>query len=467
MSELADLSAAKLSAAFADKTLSPVAVTQAVLARIEQCEPTLNAMYKVNAEPALASARAAEQRWAAGKALSPLDGVPVTIKENIDTAGDATPLGTAATELSPKTEDAPQAARLREAGCVIIGKSVMPDFGMLSAGLSSIHGVTRNPWNLERNTSGSSSGAGAAGAAGYGPLHLGTDIGGSVRLPAAHCGLFGHKPSLGRVPVNPPFMGRVTGPMTRTVLDSAMLMEVLSRPDPRDWMSLPYQPQAYAEQLQHLSVKGLRIGLMTNIGAGLAVAAPVRAASEAAAAALEKAGAIVEPVDGFMNEAMLDGWCRFFEARSYNDVVAMSEETRNMVLPFVVRWCTYRAGSFTGAGVMDAYSHIMAMREAAVRTTAQFDFVISPVSPVLPFGVHEHAPGDDPDNALPHIAFTVGYNMSEQPAASVNWTHTPDGLPVGVQVVGQRFDDLGVLQLSAQLEQLRGEQLAWPRVAAV
>ncbi|MFK7963545.1 MAG: amidase [Burkholderiaceae bacterium] len=462
MSEFATLSAAQMSAAFAAKELSPVAVTQAVLDRMAKLEPVLNAMYLIKADDALASAKLAEARWAKGEPLSALDGVPVTVKENIDTAGDPTPSGTAATPLTPKAVDAPQAARLREAGCVLVGKTVMPDYGMLSAGLSSIHGVTPNPWNLERNTSGSSSGAGSAGAVGYGPLHLGTDIGGSVRLPATHCGLFGHKPSLGRVPVDPPFLGRATGPMTRTVTDSAMLLEVLSRPDKRDYMSLPYQPEAYAEKLSQLEVKGLRIGLITDMNAGLSPADPVVQACQQAAAALEKAGAIVEPQASFLTPEMLDGWCQFFEARSYNDIMALDEQARGKVLPFVVRWCTHRAGGFSGADVMHGYMQIMAMREAAVRTTAQYDFLLSPVSPLLPFGVNEHAPGDDPENALPHIAFTVAYNVSEQPAASVNWTHTADGLPVGVQVIGQRFDDLRVLQLSRQIEQLRGPQLPFP-----
>src|SRR4029079_2418614 len=156
------------------------------------------------------------------------------------TQGDPAPIGTKANEdAAPQPADAPPAAPLREAGCRILGKTTMPDFGMLSSGLSSIHGITRNPWNTARNTSGSSSGAGAAAAAGYAPLHLGTDIGGSVRLPATHCGIFALKPSLGRVPVYPPYIGRVTGPMTRDVAASAALMNLLARPDARDFMSLP------------------------------------------------------------------------------------------------------------------------------------------------------------------------------------------------------------------------------------
>ena len=238
MPAIHDLDALQVAAQYAGGSLSPVDATRACLERIAACEPKLNAMYRVDREAAMAAAKASEARWRAKQPLSALDGVPVTIKENIYTRGDPAPIGTAANhDAPPQSADAPPAARVREAGCVILGKTTMPDFGMLSSGLSSIHGITRNPWNTARNTSGSSSGAGAAAAAGYAPLHLGTDIGGSVRLPATHCGIFALKPSLGRIPVYPPYMGRVAGPMTRTAEDAAMLLNVLARPDVRDLAS--------------------------------------------------------------------------------------------------------------------------------------------------------------------------------------------------------------------------------------
>src|SRR5262245_31765596 len=228
-------SAAELAAAFRRGELSPMEATRAALARIAELEPKLNAMYRVDRDGALEQARAAEARLEAGTPLSPLDGVPLTIKENIHTRGVPAPIGTRANDdAPPQPEDAPPAARLREAGCVILGKTTMPDYGMLSSGLSSLHGITRNPWRLDRNPSGSSSGAGAACAAGYAPLHLGTDIGGSIRLPATHCGIFGLKPSLGRVPIYPPYTGRGAGPMTRTVEDAALMLDVRSRADGRD-----------------------------------------------------------------------------------------------------------------------------------------------------------------------------------------------------------------------------------------
>jgi aspartyl-tRNA(Asn)/glutamyl-tRNA(Gln) amidotransferase subunit A len=257
-------------------------------------------------------------------------------------------------------------------------------------------------------------------------------------------------------------MGRVAGPMTRTVRDAAMLLVETSRPDVRDFMSLPYQPVDYPEQLEGLAARGLRVGFLPDMGVGLPVHPEVRAAAQAAATALERAGAIVEQIPSFMTEAMLDGMQVFFEARSYNDVSALPDALLAKIHPFIVEWCTWRAGGFTGADVMNGYTQVMLMREAAVRAVAPFDFLISPTSPIPPYEAELPCPGDDPHDALPHIAFTVAYNMSEQPAASVNWSYTGDGLPIGVQVVGQRFDDLGVLRMSRLLEQIRPAQRSWP-----
>jgi len=465
MTKLHELGAAELSEAYASRALSPVEATRAALDRIDAWEPAINAMYRVHRERAIASARESEARWRAGQPLSPIDGVPLTIKENLYTHGDPAPIGTAAGDFSPKTVDAPPSARVREAGCVLLGKTTMPDFGMLSSGLSTAHGTTRNPWRLDRNPAGSSSGAGAAAAAGYGPLHLGTDIGGSVRLPAASCGIFGLKPSLGRIPIDPPFMARAAGPMTRTVRDAAMLMNVVTRPDARDYRSLPYDPVDYVGELDRFDLEGVRIGLLTDMGIGLPVHPEVAAATRAAAKALADAGAVVEPMPSFLTEAMFDGVLRFFEARSFNDVAGMSPETRARILPFIVEWCSWRAGGFTGGDVVAAYAQIQALREAAVRASGRHDFVLSPVAPVPPWAAEVASPSNDPRDALSHIAFTVAWNFSEQPAASVSWTSTADGLPIGVQVVGRRFDDLGVLRLSSLLEQLRPPQPAWPEPA--
>jgi aspartyl-tRNA(Asn)/glutamyl-tRNA(Gln) amidotransferase subunit A len=464
MAAIQDLSAVIIAAQYRSGALSPVDVARACIERIDACEPHLNAMYRIDREGAFAAARAAEARWRAKQPLSPLDGVPVTIKENIYTRGDPAPIGTRANEdAPPQAADAPPAARLREAGCVILGKTTMPDFGMLSSGLSSMHGLTRNPWRRDRNTSGSSSGAGAAAAAGYAPLHLGTDIGGSVRLPATHCGIFALKPSLGRVPVYPPYIGRVAGPMTRDVASAALVMNLLALPDARDFMSLPFREFDFANG-EELELKRLRIAFLPDMKVGLPVHAEVRAAATAAAASLRSAGAQVEEIGSFLDHGLLDGMQRFFEARSYNDYQALTPERRAKVLPFVAEWCTWRAKDFSGRDVMAAYNAYVALREATVRATQPYHFVLSPTSPILPYEAEAACPGNNPRNALPHIAFTVPYNMSEQPAASMNWSTSEDGLPIGIQVIGQRFDDWGVLRLCRLLEQLRPAQKPWPTV---
>jgi aspartyl-tRNA(Asn)/glutamyl-tRNA(Gln) amidotransferase subunit A len=464
MAAIHDLDAIQVAAQYARGGLSPVEVTRACLARTDAWEPRLNAIYRSDRESALAEARAAEARWRAGRPLSPLDGVPVTIKENIYTKGDPAPIGTKANDdAPPQPADAPPAARVREAGCVILAKTTMPDFGMLSSGLSSIHGVTRNPWNTARNTSGSSSGAGAAAAAGYAPLHLGTDIGGSVRLPATHCGIFALKPSLGRVPVYPPYIGRVTGPMTRDVASSAALMNLVTRPDARDFMSLPFEEIDFLKASEKMDLRNLRIGFLPDMKVGLQVHPEVAAAAAAAAKELAAAGAVVEPVAPFLSEELLDGMCRFFEARSYNDYCMLAPQKQAKVLPFIAEWSTWRAKHFSGRDVMAAYNAYVAIRDATVRACQPYDFVLSPTSPILPYEAELPSPNNDPHNALPHIAFTVPYNMSEQPAASLNWTFSRDGLPIGIQIAGRRFDDLGVLRLARALEQMRPRQLPWPQ----
>jgi aspartyl-tRNA(Asn)/glutamyl-tRNA(Gln) amidotransferase subunit A len=461
MNALAQLSAVELLAAYAARTLSPVEVTRAVLANIAAWEPRLCATYALDAAAALAQAEASQARWLANAPLGALDGVPAMIKENIATRGTPVPLGTAATELVPAAADAPPAARLREAGAVILGKTTMPDYGMLSSGLSSFHPLARNPWDLRLNPGGSSAGAAAGAAAGYGPLHVGTDIGGSVRLPAGWCGIFTLKPSLGRIPIQPPYAGRVAGPMTRTVADAALMMGVLSRPDPglRDTMSLPHQDIDWTQLDRPL--RGLKLGLLMDAGWGLPVEPEVRAAVEAAARAFEGAGAIVEPVAPFMTREMIDGMDRFWRCRAWMDIAALPEARRAKVLPFIVEWA--RGGAaLSGAQVFHGYSQMGAMREAAVAACRPFDALLSPTAPMPAFAAELPCPTNDPARPFEHIAFTLSYNMSEQPAASINCGYTGDGLPIGLQIIGARHDDLGVLQLARAWEQMRPAQRAWP-----
>ena len=459
MTDLADYAATDLLAAYRTQVLSPVEVTEAVLARIEAWEPTLNATWALDAAAARAAAVASERRWRAGQAGA-LDGVPITIKENIATQGVAMPLGTAATELTPYQADAPAAARVREAGAIILAKTTMPDYGMLSSGLSSFHKLARNPWNPATNPGGSSAGAGSAAAAGYGPLHLGTDIGGSVRLPAGWCGIVGLKPSFGRVAVDPPFFGRVVGPMTRTVADNALLMATLSLPDARDYMSLP--PADLNWTALDRDLKGLRIGLWLDAGIGLEPEPEVVEAIQAAARAFEAAGAIIESVPSFLTRAMLDGLDHFWRARGWSDLVSMSDARKATILPYIREWIE-RGAALTGQDVYQGIAQMAAMRAAATTSCAPFDYVISPTAPMPAYPAELPSPTNDPARPFEHIGFTVAFNMSEQPAISLNCGYTGSGLPIGLQIIGVRFDDIGVLQIARAYERIRPAQRAWPR----
>jgi aspartyl-tRNA(Asn)/glutamyl-tRNA(Gln) amidotransferase subunit A len=459
VTSLHDLSAVDLIAGFRARQFSPSEVLEDVLAHVAVWEPHIKALYAFDPDGARTVAKASTERWNKGEPTGVLDGVPVTIKDNIATKGQPVPLGAASVKLVPSPVDAPPAARLREAGAVIFSKTTMPDYGMLSSGLSSFHALTRNPWDLSKNPGGSSSGAGAAAAAGYGPLHLGTDIGGSVRLPACWCGLVALKPSLGRIPVDPPYVGRVAGPMTRTVDDAALMMSVLSRPDRRDGMSLP--PNDINWKALDKSPRKLRIGLMLDLGVGQALERDVRDVAVKAAKAFESAGAVVTEVEGVLTREMLDGLDNFWRARMWDDLSKLTPAERAKALPYICKWAETGA-KLSGVDVIRGFNATMAIRAAAAKLFCEIDYVISPVSPVVNFAAELASPINDPDKPFEHICYTVPWNMSENPAASINGGYDKNGFPIGVQIVGRRFDDLGVLGMAKAFESLRGAQRPWP-----
>ncbi|MCE4553841.1 amidase [Pelomonas cellulosilytica] len=457
---MAGLDAAELLALYRTGALSPVEVMRDVLDHAACREGELHALCAIDAEGALAAARDSEARWRTGAARA-LDGVPVTLKENIAVPGAASRAGTAATPDGARFDfEAPPAARLRDAGAIAWARTTMPDYGMLSSGLSSLYAEpARNPWDPALTPGGSSAGAAAAATAGYGPLHLGTDIGGSIRLPAGWCGLVGVKPSHGRVPIKPGYAGRVAGPLTRTVEDAALMLAVLAQPDARDPTQLPP-----GEVLPRpLALRGLRLGLLMDAGWGEPVQSEVDAAVAAAARIFEQAGAIVEPLAPFTTREMADGIDRFWRMRSWLDIAALPADRRARVLPYILDWVAPAAG-YDGATVFHGYSQMQALREAANAACEPFDFVLSPVSPMAAYPAHLASPLHDPARPFEHIAFTLPYNMSEQPALAVNAGFTSAGLPIGLQVIGRRFDDAGVLALGAAWEQLRPSPRPWPTV---
>jgi aspartyl-tRNA(Asn)/glutamyl-tRNA(Gln) amidotransferase subunit A len=459
MTELAEVSAVDLVAGYRAGTFSPAEVLDSVLARIAGAEPSLRATYALDPDGARAAAEQSTQRWLRGEPAGPVDGVPVSVKENIATRGVPVPLGSAATPLNPAERDAPAAARLRESGAVLYGKTTMPDYGMLTSSTSSFHPLTRNPWDLTRTPGGSSAGAAAAAAAGYGPLHLGTDIGGSIRLPASFCGLVGVKPSQGRVPVYPPYAGRVIGPLTRTVADAALLMSVVAAPDPRDHTALPSADIPWQDLASSLG--GKRFGLLVEPELGLPVDPEVAAAVHAAAEQLAAAGAVVEPVPPFLTERMLAGLNDFWRVRAWQDIGALSASDQDKILPQILDWAQ-GGENLDGATVFHGHSQMDAMAVAATSAIAGYDYLLSPVCPVPAFAAELSYPTGDPRRPFEHIAFTVPYNMSGQPAVSIDCGRTESGLPIGLQIAGHRFDDLGVLRMAAAYERIRPEPPSWP-----
>jgi len=460
MSALHDLSATELVAAYARRELSPVEVAQAVLAHIDHWEPHLGATWAMDPDGALAMARASEARWRRGEPAGSVDGVPTMLKENIATQGVPVPLGTAATKLVPAAADAPPAARLREAGAVFLGKTTMPDYGMLSSGLSSFHRLARNPWDLRLNPGGSSSGAGAGAAAGYGPLHLGTDIGGSVRLPASWCGIFTLKPSLGRIPIYPPYAGRVAGPMTRSVEDACLMMNVISQPDARDWHSLPYDGTDYTAQLGK-GIKGLKIAFSPTLGyvnVDPEIARLVRAAVDT----LQDLGASVEEVDpGFEDPAACFRTLWWAGARS---LLGRLPPAKRKLLDPTLAEVVEQAKSIT----LDDYQEAVRIRGLLGSRMRQFmtgyDLLVTPTLPIPAFEAGQLSPQTVETNGkwVNWTPFSYPFNLTQQPAASVPCGFTSHGLPAGLHLVGRMFDDRTVLNVAHAYEQATEWQKARP-----
>jgi Asp-tRNA(Asn)/Glu-tRNA(Gln) amidotransferase A subunit family amidase len=269
----------------------------------------------------------------------------------------------------------------------------------------------------------------------------------------------GFKPSLGRIPIRPPYAGRVAGPLARSVTDCTLAMTALARPDWRDGTSLP--PQDIDWQQLERPLRGLRIGLLLDAGWGDPLQPEVREAVQAAARAFEAQGAVVEPMAPISTRAMVAGLDAFWRMRSWLDYRSLPEARQALVLPYIRQWIA--AGEQLSAEqVFRGFSQIAALRDSAVAACQPFDFVLSPVSPDVAFAAERASPLNDPEQPFEHIAFTLPFNMSEQPAIALNASHSAAGLPIGLQIAGRRHDDLGVLQMARAWEQLRPAQRPWP-----
>lgn len=445
-------SSEELTAAYATGRASPVAVAEAYFSHIERRDRDIGAMRVLCRDMAMASAAASERRWQRGAPLSPLDGVPVTVREDMPLPLDAKDVHGAA----------PVVARLMEAGCLIMGKTVMAAHEALVSGRCFDGTLVRNPWAPALTTGGSSAGAAAACAAGYAPLHVGIDRVGSVRLPASFCGVFGFKPTQGRVPVSDPALGRTAGPMGRTVHDVSALMNILSRRDDRDFTSLPPDTHEHPMRIDGQSPKSLCIGLLTDMGLGLPVDPQIAQTVERAAHALQMAGASVDLVDSFLSAEMFDALQLYLETAVHTELLALSPSVRDKLPEFVRAWAARRASQASAVDLMGAWRNIMAMRAAISQLMSGYDYLLLPVSPVLPYAAERLSPSDDPADGMPHIICTAPWNLAENPAATFNWGHTEEGVPLGLQVVGHRFDDLGVLRLCRTLEIMRPDAAPWP-----
>jgi aspartyl-tRNA(Asn)/glutamyl-tRNA(Gln) amidotransferase subunit A len=448
------MSAAKLSKGFAKKKFSAVDVAKACLAQVYAHDGALNAMCHLDEKTTLDMAEASAKRWKAGKPLSPLDGVPVVIKDLLLTKGWPTLRGSKTISVDgPWNADAPAVARLRESGAVFLGLSTTPEFGWKGVTDSPLTGITRNPWNPALTPGGSSGGSAAAIAAGYAPLSLGTDGGGSIRIPCAFTGTFGLKPSFGRVPAFPlsPF-GTVAhiGPMTRTVADSAMMMNAISQPDNRDWFSLPYDDVDYAHKLKR-KLKGLRVAYSATLGYAQ-VDPEIAGLVKHAVTVLDKLGAEVTEIDpGFEDPAAMFRTLWWTGARS---ALGHLPQDKKALLDPMLADVVEQAASIT----VDELTQATAARGRLGTQMRQFmenyDVLVTPSLPIVAF----EAGKLQPDNAdtrgkwVNWTPFTYPFNLTQQPAASVPCGFTAAGLPAGLHVVGRMFDDRTVLQVCAAYE---------------
>ena len=469
-SQLAECTATQLLALYRSGAASPVEATREVLARITRLDPQLNAFCLVDHDAALASARQSETRWQAarngGAAAGALDGVPTSIKDLILTRGWPTRRGSRTVDVSQPWEvDAPVTARLREAGAVLLGKTNTPEFGCKGETNSPLTGISRNPWDLSRTPGGSSGGTAAAVAAGLGPLSVGTDGAGSVRIPAAFCGNFGLKPSFGRVPAYPlsPF-GSVAhlGPHTMSVADAALMMNVLSQPDARDWTSLPFDGRDYRVGLDD-GVRGLRIAYSPTLGYAKNVHPEVAEAVQRAVMDLQSLGAVVEQVDPGFDDP-LDICTGLWFLGAHTVFAGLSPEQQALVDPDL------RAEAELGAQLSALQVQQLNLRRGALgahlrQFMQRFDLIATPAVAVPAFEARPagHSPVDAA-SLLGWTPFSYPFNLSQQPACSIPCGLTADGLPIGLQLVGPMFGDALVLRAARAFESLRPiarPPLAW------
>ena len=458
MADLTQHTAEQLLALYREGAASPVEVTRQVLQRIAKLNPVLNAFCLVDEEAALKSAGVSEQRWQAhrhnGSAVGALEGVPASIKDLLLTRGWPTLRGSRTVNPQQNWDvDAPVTARLREAGAVLLGKTTTPEFGCKGETNSLLTGISRNPWNTAHTPGGSSGGASAAVSAGLGPLAIGTDGAGSVRIPAAFCGNVGLKPSFGRIPAYPlsPF-GSVAhlGPHAMSVTDVALMMNTITRPDARDWTALPFDNIDYTAGLKD-GVKGLRVAYSPTLGYAKNVHPDIAAAVEKAASYLAQLGAQVEQVDPGIEDP-LDITTGLWFAGAYQVWRALSKEQQALTDP------DFAAQAALGERLDVNAVHQLNQRRGLLGShlrqfMQRFDLILTPSTAVPAFKALPAGHSAMSSEAmLGWTPFSYPFNLSQQPAISLPCGLTADGLPMGVQLVGPMFADALVLRAAKALE---------------
>ena len=462
-SELIWLSAVELLEGYGKGDFSPVEVTQAVIDRIEEKDEALNAFCVVDAESALEEARASEARWQKGEPQGRVDGVPTVVKDLILTKGWPTMRGSRTTDPDqPWDEDAPSVARMREHGAVFVGKTTTPEFGWKGVTDNTLTGITRNPWDTSKTPGGSSGGSSAAVAAGMSPLSYGTDGGGSIRIPAGFTGIYGIKPSFGRVPAYPmsPF-GTVAhvGPMTRTVADSALMLTVMAEPDARDWHALPYDGADYTQGLAD-GIEGKRIAYSPALGYA-EVDPEIADLVATAVRSLEALGAHVEEVDPGFEDPMPIFRTIWWTGATY--LLGELPDEKKALLDPGLAGVVEEGAKLSLRDFIDANQQRGALGAHMRRFMETYDYLVTPTLPIPAFDAGVLAPVDDTLGKWTNwTPFSFPFNLTQQPAASVPCGFTKAGLPVGLHIVGRMFDDGSVLKASYAYEQAHDWMKARP-----
>ncbi len=461
------MSATRMAEAIRRKEISPVEITRALLDRIETLNPLLNAYITVTGEEAIQQAQRAEAAVLNGEDLGKLHGVPLSLKDSLATRGVRTTFGSRVFATFVPGEDAPLVDRVKRAGAIILGKTSMPEFAWKGVTHSPLSGITRNPWNLAHTPGGSSGGASAAVAGGLGPLAVGTDGGGSIRIPAAFSGIYGIKPSFGRIPVYPSSAYDALshpGPLTRTVADAALLLSVIAGPHPADRLSLEAPPAEYSGSLT-AGVKGLRIAWTPDFGFAR-VDPQVAAATTKAAHVFAELGAHVEEVipDFGDSTELYRVFLTVGAGASVADFLAEWEAEMDPGLVNVAR----KAMALSAIDYAKAQLERHRFYDRVRRFFERYDLLLSPTVPILPLEAGTNAP--DPhslgEDWIEWSPFTFPFNLTHMPAASVPAGWSTEGLPIGLQIVGRRLEDLTVLQASAAFEGARPWAHLRPPIAA-